>query len=187
MKENKNKALSIIMTLILTAALLACGNAETFSIDKEAATRGIEEGNYAKYIDDDAVALAAFAADSTDITSACTQLFVAINDQRLSKGIAKLAWSSSLENAAQVRAGEIQEEFSHIRPNGEKYWTVNSDVMYAENMAKNSNDAEQVVKAWYASDTHRENILNPEFEAVGIAICQTNDGRWYWACEFGKK
>ena len=84
-----------------------------------------------------------------------------------------------------MRAQECQQKFSHQRPNGTDWWTVNSAIMYGENLAKNYYNANSVVQAWMDSPTHRENIMNGKFVSVGVAAFQAPDGAWYWAQAFG--
>jgi len=44
--------------------------------------------------------------------------------------------------------------------------------------------AKEVVDAWMDSEGHRENILNDEFEKIGVAVYVTDDRRCYIAQEF---
>ena len=39
-----------------------------------------------------------------------------------------------------------------------------------ENLAKNYTDSNSTVQAWMNSTTHRNNILNKDFEETGIAL-----------------
>ena len=108
-----------------------------------------------------------------------------MNQQRVAQGLAALVWSDALTSAAQVRASEITSSFSHTRPNGSEFWTVDSSVQYGENLAKLYQSADSVYDAWMNSPTHAANIMDSGYKTVGIAICQTADGSWYWAQEFG--
>ena len=108
-----------------------------------------------------------------------------MNQQRVARGLSELAWSQALTNAAQVRANEITTSFSHTRPNGSEFWTVDSSCQYGENLAKLYQSADAVYTAWMNSPTHAANIMDGGYKTVGIAICQTGDGSWYWAQEFG--
>lgn len=186
MRRNIRKAASVMATLALVMGLMACGSANIPVIGDKAASRGIEETT-GIYIDDDAIALSAYAASSTDVEKACSELFDLVNEKRAEKGIRALVWSEALASAAKVRAGELVEEFSHDRPNGTTYWTVNSEKVYAENTAKFYKSASDLCTAWMADESHCANLMNDGYDAIGIAICQTNDGKWYWCAEFGKK
>ena len=108
-----------------------------------------------------------------------------MNQKRAAQGLSQLVWSDALTSAAQVRANEITTSFSHTRPNGSDFWTVDSNVQYGENLAKLYQSADAVYTAWMNSPTHAANILDGGYKTVGIAVFQAADGNWYWAQEFG--
>ena len=59
------------------------------------------------------------------------------------------------------------------------------DVGWAgENVAYGFGTGKAVVKAWIKSPGHRENILRPQFESMGIAAVRRN-GVWWVAQVFG--
>ena len=84
-----------------------------------------------------------------------------------------------------VRAQECEKKFSHQRPDGTEWYTVNSQIMYGENLAHNYYNANSVVDAWMASPTHRANIETAAYTKMGVAAYKTSSGQWYWAQEFG--
>ncbi len=184
MKKYK-KLMAIVVAGVLALTFIACGAVKEAAIDDQAATRGIHEGEGEIYIDDEAIALAASGASSQAAIEACTAVFNLMNQQRVAQGLSALVWSDALTNAAQVRANEITSSFSHTRPNGSDFWTVDSSVQYGENLAKLYQSADSVYAAWMNSPTHAANIMDSGYKTVGIAICQTSDGSWYWAQEFG--
>jgi len=179
------KYVALVVAGILACTFVACGAVKDGAIDDQAATRGIHEGEGEIYIDDEAIALAGSAASSQAALDACSAVFNLMNQQRAAQGLAALAWSDALTDAAQVRANEITTSFSHTRPDGSAFWTVNSNVQYGENLAKLYQSADSVYVAWMNSPTHAANIMDSGYKTVGIAICQTGDGSWYWAQEFG--
>ncbi|MCA1734131.1 MAG: CAP domain-containing protein, partial [Acidobacteria bacterium] len=66
--------------------------------------------------------------------------------------------------------------FSHISPDGREPFEVIEDRGYdfreaGENLAAGFASAKLVVAAWMRSPGHRDNLLSPSFEAVGVAIC----------------
>ena len=180
-----NKVLAVMVAVVLAFTFIACGAVKDGSIDDQAASRGIHEGEGEIYIDDEAIALAGSAASSQAAIDACSAVFNLMNQQRAAQGLAALVWSDALTDAAQVRANEITTAFSHTRPDGSAFWTVNSNVQYGENLAKLYQSADSVYAAWMNSPTHAANIMDSGYKTVGIAICQTGDGSWYWAQEFG--
>lgn len=112
-------------------------------------------------------------------SSVCGEIFMLMNEYRVSSNLKPLKWSVDLEKCASVRAEEASILWSHTRPNGKPWYTVNQQVMYGENLAKFYNSAEEVMQAWKDSPPHNENLLWSDFSYVAIV---EYDG--YYACEF---
>ena len=183
--RNGKKIISGLMAALLVAFAAACGAQGNKGVDETAAVRGAGVGVGETYIDDDAIALAGATNDSKDITAALTAAYNLVNTQRANAGLSALTWNEGLAQAAKVRSQEIVSTFSHTRPDGSDWWTVNSNLQYGENLARLYQTSDAVVTAWMNSPTHRANILDGNFKTMGIAIYQTSDGGWYWAQEFG--
>lgn len=101
------------------------------------------------------------------------------NNNRLSNNEKPLKNNIYLTMAAKLKVDDMINKgyFSHQGPDGSMAWDwmerVNYPYSYAgENLAINFFDARDVVKAWMASPTHRENILNDNFTDVGIAAAR---------------
>lgn len=185
MKKFK-KVYSIALAAVLSLSLIACGAVNSDAVvDDQAAVRGLDEGVGVTYIDDEAIALADKAVPTQAAEDACQAVFNLMNQQRVAQGLPALTWSNALTSAAKVRASEIVGNFSHTRPGGSPFWTVDSNVQYGENLAKLYQSADSVYTAWMNSPTHAANIMDAGYKTVGIAICQTDNGSWYWAQEFG--
>lgn len=141
------------------------------------------------YIDDEAVGLAnnVISADPAqgNYREEAQRAFQRVNDLRAEAGLAPLSWSTELEATSSVRAVEATQSFSHKRPDGSDWWTVNSNVMYGENLARGYNTAADAVAGWMASPTHAANIMKADFKSMAISVYQGSDGKWYWAQEFG--
>ncbi len=138
------------------------------------------------YMDDNMAPLAA-SVDAESTASMKAQLQIALdatNQARMAAGLSALTWDSTLAQCAAVRATEATESWSHTRPNGSAWWTVNSQVQYGENLAKNYQSGEDVVSGWMASPSHKANLLGSDYKTVGIAVYNYG-GKWYWAQEFG--
>ena len=108
------------------------------------------------------------------------ELFILINNERAANGLAPLSWSGSLADCAAVRASEASTCFSHTRPDGSDWYTVNPSVMYGENLATGQDNAQWVFNDWMASPEHRANILNPGYVTYGSSRVGNT-----WAQEFG--
>lgn len=107
-----------------------------------------------------------------------------VNQIRVANGLNALRYDAALEGTSTVRASEITTKFSHTRPDGTDWYTVNADLMYGENLAEGFKTADEVVNAWMASPAHKANILKPDFTTMSVSMT-TKNGRTYWAQEFG--
>ena len=194
MKTKLKKMLALVLAAVLMMGLAACGKEQSQLIG-EAATREKKESDAENVmIDEEAIALAASVATSNmsseeknkaaSMRQAAVTALDMCNQKRTAAGLGTLTWNNGLESAAMVRAQEIVGTWSHTRPNGSDWYTVNSSIMYGENLAKGYSSASDCVAAWMASPTHRENVLYADFRTCGIAIYEQG-GAWYWAEEFG--
>ena len=125
------------------------------------------------------MSMTGFAQNSTE-----AEVIAKVNDIRVANGLNALRYDASLEATADVRANELNVRFSHTRPDGSDWYTVNPDLMYGENLADGYNTADAVVNAWMASPEHKANILKPDFTTVAVSTVVKN-GKTYWAQEFG--
>lgn len=102
------------------------------------------------------------------------QVFLLVNEERRKAGLSELTYASgNLAKAAQIRADEITQVFSHTRPNGKVCFSVLYEFnIYpnaaGENIAKGYPTPEAVMIGWMNSKGHRENILNPNFNTVAV-------------------
>lgn len=191
MSKAKKIKIGICLALVLTfvggsVVYYSAANNVSGEITEEAARRdkGVPADGVV-YIEPEMVSLASSLSGSAESQSAAKAAFDMINTQRKSAGLKALTWNSGLETAASVRAVEASEVWSHTRPNGSDYWTVNSNLVYAENLAKCYTTADTAVDAWMASPGHKANIMDNELATGAIAIHISADGSWYWAQEFG--
>ena len=106
-----------------------------------------------------------------------------VNSTRKSAGVGNVSWSSILESAAKTRAKELATSYSHTRPNGGAFYTVNSNV-YAENIANGYGSVNSVHDAWVNSPGHYKNITNKSYKTMGAA-CYSVNGQIYWVELFG--
>lgn len=112
-----------------------------------------------------------------------------INNIRASNHLDSLTWSTTCEEAAMVRAGEIAIRYSHTRPDGSNWSTAcpapSSGGKSGENLAIGNAAVSPItaVMLWLSSESHRENILNPEFTklAVGFVYKPDTNYKTYWS------
>lgn len=121
--------------------------------------------------------------EMTALKNMAMATFDLMNAQRAQAGLGALFWDSDLENAAAIRAFECSESFSHTRPDGSDWYTVNAQIMHGENLAYGYNSADSVMTAWLNSPTHKENIMYPSFTKCAIAIYKSGS-TYYFAQEF---
>ncbi len=111
-----------------------------------------------------------------------------VNEERKAHGLSELTQDDTLTEIAEIRAEEISEKFSHMRPNGEKCFSLFTEkgvvnVYRAENIASKQKSAEEVMTSWMNSDGHKNNILNDNFKYIGVG-CYEKNGTYYWVQSF---
>lgn len=190
---SKTKITRIIVALVLVLALAGGGIVyhnvavkDGGSVTDQAGRRA--EGEPADgivYIEPEMVSLANSLSGTDASRAAAKAAFDIVNAKRQSAGLSALTWDSGIEQAAAVRAVEASQVWSHSRPDGSEYWTVNSNLIYGENLAKGYATADGAVQGWMDSVTHKDNILFPDFATGAIVVHVGSDGTWYWAQEFG--
>ena len=136
------------------------------------------------YLDSEAIALSNGSDADSGLRAEALEAFGMINDIRDEAGLETLDWNQNLESVSDVRAAECDEDFSHTRPNGSPWNTVNSQIQGGENLAFGQDDPQEVVDDWMDSPTHRDNILYGDFSSGSISIYQNDDGVKFWANEF---
>lgn len=121
------------------------------------------------------------------------------NQFRAQHGLGALTIDWDLAEAAQKHSENMayQDFFSHIAPDGSKPWDRTREAGYesisvGENIAAGFTTPEAVVNGWINSDGHRANMLNGNFNEIGVGYFYLpNDPgnlRYgaYWTQVFGK-
>lgn len=116
----------------------------------------------------------------TDFLECEWEVLMRTNRERHLEGLEPLTTQELLFEAADIRAWEITDFFSHARPNGTSFATVLDDVAYpwavaGENIAAGQWLAGEVVDDWMNSQDHRENILYEGFVHLGVGYEMTSD------------
>lgn len=119
--------------------------------------------------------------------AAARMLFERANQERTSRGIRPLKWDASLAEAARQHALRMAEQntLSHQLP-GEPELAIREKNAGAKMSAAAENIAsgpsvEGIHTGWMHSPGHRRNLLNPQYDSVGIAVVQR--GGLFWAVE----
>ncbi len=103
------------------------------------------------------------------------EIFKYTNEEREKAGLDPLDWNDNLTEAAQIRAEEITEKFSHTRPNGEsplEEWYFDGAHAEILTVATTTQDA---VDRWMRSEKgHREIMLDEDFHSVAVGCYEKN-------------
>lgn len=117
-----------------------------------------------------------------------------LNQERMAAGLPPLEEETELTDVAVARAGEMAASgsLSHDSPSGANAEALlySHGVPYArmgENIARSNEAAGSVAQAVYlalmSSDRHRDNMLDPWFERIGIGVAEIG-GTFYFALVF---
>ena len=101
------------------------------------------------------------------------------NKEREKLGLPPVSENPALDKAAALKAQNMFSEnyWAHFAPSGKSPWDFILGSGYkftyaGENLAKNFYASDEVVSAWMASPTHRENLLNQKYQDIGIAVVE---------------
>jgi len=112
-----------------------------------------------------------------EITS--RQIIELANQSRQEAGLPPLSENFILDRAAMQKAQDMlnRDYFNHEDPDGNTpwYWLKDNGYLYSyagENLAMNFVKSESVHQAWMNSESHRANILNPNYQEIGIGVLE---------------
>lgn len=101
------------------------------------------------------------------------------NRARVANGLATLSENPKLSQAARSKAQDMlkNDYFAHTSPSGKDpwYWMKKEGYEYkaaGENLAINFTNAKEQQSAWMDSKTHRANILNGQYQEIGVAVVE---------------
>lgn len=105
-----------------------------------------------------------------------------VNAERRKQGLPALTHRADLKNVAEKKAMDMinSNYFSHNSPNyGSPFQMLKTfGISYrtaGENIAKGQRTPQEVMNAWMNSSGHRANILNQNFDSIGVGFYQ---GAW---------
>lgn len=114
-----------------------------------------------------------------------------INEERVQRGLRPVRYNGTLDNAAEKHAdhmsivGKMAHDGIGDGDPGERIRAEGFRNAWGENVATGQTSPEQVVREWMNSPTHRRNILDPNYSLMGVSYVTAENGRSYWAQEFG--
>jgi len=98
------------------------------------------------------------------------------NEKRAQNGVKEVVLNDTLSKAAEAKAKYMFEHnfWAHVAPDGTEPWDFiigsGYDYMYAgENLAKDFQTSQGVIDAWMGSPSHKENLLNSNYDDIGFA------------------
>ncbi len=117
------------------------------------------------------------------------EVLTLVNKVRVKNNLNMLTWGETCEDAAELRADETKQLYSHTRPDGSEWSTAcpapASGGVGGENLAMGNAavSPSSVVALWLGSESHRANILNPDYTklAVGFDFDSQSSYRTYWS------
>ncbi|MFI1724981.1 CAP domain-containing protein [Streptomyces sp. NPDC020489] len=113
-----------------------------------------------------------------------------VNEERAKVGCSPVAANSALGKLAEdfSDAMAAQGFFDHTDPSGNTPWdraeAAGITGLGGENIARGQADAAAVMEAWMNSPGHKANILNCDFQTLGVGVHFGPGGPW-WTQDFG--
>lgn len=117
------------------------------------------------------------------------EVLTLVNKIRIKNNLGQLAWGDTCDYAADIRANEAMTLYAHTRPDGSSWSTVcpapDSGGISGENLAIGNAAVSPatVVALWMGSESHRANILNPDYTklSVGFVFDLNSTYKTYWS------
>lgn len=105
------------------------------------------------------------------------KIYSRVNTERSNAGLPTLSRSTTLDKVAKAKLGDMKKNsyFAHVSPTGVSWADFFTQQNYAlsyrgENLAKDFKDEASTVKAWMASQSHKDNILKAKYTETGVAV-----------------
>jgi uncharacterized protein YkwD len=122
------------------------------------------------------------------------QVTVLVNQERAKASCDPVRSDERLRTAARGHSRDMatNDYFSHTAPNGSTFVDRVAAAGYpreqagGENIAMGYRTPAAVMAGWMDSDGHRANILNCDFEAIGVGLARDSNGTAYWTQVFGR-
>lgn len=99
------------------------------------------------------------------------------NEIRSANKLSSLKANTKLDLAAEEKLNDMafNEYFAHISPDGVTPWSWIKKAQYqyrvaGENLAIGFTTPEDTLQAWLDSPSHKANLLNPQYQDIGVAV-----------------
>ena len=110
------------------------------------------------------------------------ELWTGTNSYRNAAGANSVSQSPHISETAKAKCEDMVNKnyWSHTSPDGTKFWDImkNKGISYSEageNLAQGHTSATSILASWMGSQTHKDNLLKPEYQEVGFAVCKSSN------------
>jgi len=118
-----------------------------------------------------------------------------VNELRQRGGASPLAWNNALYTAAQRHSDDMaaMDLLTHTGQDGSQFWQRMQAAGYAlttgaENvLSRPDTDGAGAYGQWESSTPHRANMVNPQYQEIGIAYAQSATGTYYFTMVLGAR
>ncbi|MEX2375827.1 MAG: CAP domain-containing protein [Dehalococcoidia bacterium] len=122
-------------------------------------------------------------SDAMDADVVARDVYVRVNDERRARGLPTLEWHEGLADIARRWSEEmIATTYEHSSP---EFRAHPEFLGTGENIFMGPESSDELHVGWMRSDGHRENILNPDYSAMGVGVVCRNDGTMWATQIFG--
>ena len=132
---------------------------------------------------------------STKLTAFESDILAGVNAQRTAAGMAPLQLDPNLVMVARERSNDMVQKgyFGHVSPTGDTAFSLMDryGIPYGwagENLARNNYPDDETVavslRDWMASQGHRDNILGPHYQTIGVGAAEDGAGMKYFTLVF---
>lgn len=128
-----------------------------------------------------------------DVKTIENQVIELVNKQRVSAGLAPLKTNWELSRVARYKSQDMinKHYFAHQSPTyGSPFNMMETfGIKFSaagENIAYGQRTPSEVMNAWMNSPGHRNNILSPIYNQIGVGVAKASNGTLYWTQMFIK-
>jgi hypothetical protein len=116
---------------------------------------------------------------SAQVSLSAEELIYLTNQERIKNHLLPLTQNNLLAKAAHNKAEDLlsKDYFAHTTPEGKLFYQWMQEIGYnyksaGENLAIFFTKSPDVISAWLNSKTHRDNILDPHYKEIGLAVVE---------------
>lgn len=129
--------------------------------------------------------------ENNDLSSTEKEVIRLVNIERSKAGLSPFETSNELSKVARIKSKDMADNkyFSHTSPtygspfDMMKHYNIKYNTA-GENIAMGHLSAESVVKGWMNSPGHKANILNKNFNKIGVGAYTASNNTIYWTQMF---